>query len=53
VVELARLESVYAGNRIKGSNPFSSASFRLQSMYNIDFDILAYQKELVNYSDTQ
>ena len=25
MVELARLESVYTGNRIKGSNPFSSA----------------------------
>lgn len=27
MVEGARLESVYAGNRIKGSNPFLSASF--------------------------
>ena len=26
MVELARLESVYTGNRIKGSNPFSSAA---------------------------
>jgi hypothetical protein len=29
VVELARLESVYTGNRIKGSNPFSSAFYLL------------------------
>ena len=33
MVEGARLESVYAGNRIKGSNPFLSASL---FQYNID-----------------
>ena len=27
MVEGARLERVYAGNRIKGSNPFLSANF--------------------------
>ena len=31
MVEGARLESVYAGNRIWGSNPHLSASFKLKA----------------------
>ncbi len=34
VVEGARLESVYTGNRIEGSNPFLSAVFPFGNRYN-------------------
>ena len=37
MVELARLESVYTGNRIKGSNPFSSATYPCKSIICKDF----------------
>ena len=38
MVELARLESVYRGNPIKGSNPFSSATdfcFVIHPVFNL------------------
>ena len=37
MVEGARLESVYAGNRIAGSNPASSANSRLAPTAVADF----------------
>jgi hypothetical protein len=37
VVEGARLESVYTGNRIEGSNPSPSASVITQSLTLLDF----------------
>jgi hypothetical protein len=39
VVELARLESVYRRNPIKGSNPFPSASTFLKSLLHKSFSL--------------
>ncbi len=44
MVEGARLERVYTGNRIKGSNPFLSATFPIESLLptqlRLDFSIV-------------